>query len=220
VVITLTALPQHKVLRQSRLAFRSLPGSAYISEEEQMHIDSQPNLQTMLNNGPEWLDEWLRQFEEGKQSPDNWMNGVSEAAAQAAERKASLEWADIAIRASDLLARVGPHERELALDRAMRLRASLIVKMGSSPGHPVLDNEIILDWFRSELESPMDVVKQRIARWHDSQLPVNGRLPIDQVRQLRALKNRLRIVKLLADPGEVPIGSDTSKWLEISDQLP
>ena len=42
----------------------------------------------------------------------------------------------------------------------------------------------------------------------------------DDLRQLRRIKHRLEVLKVLADCGELPKDSILSEWLEIREQLP
>jgi hypothetical protein len=185
-----------------------------------MRQDTEPQLQALLKNGPSWLDGWLRQVEEGTARPGGQMNGISEGAAHLAKEQSSLEWADISIRAANLWAQTDAGARENALHRSMLLRVWFIARMGASSGHPVLDKAIILDWFVRELEVSIEVAKERIGEWQAPGSPLKERLPLDEVRELRRIKNRLGIVQLLAEAGELPSNSPACAWLEIRSQLP
>src|SRR5579884_1494183 len=110
----------------------------------------QLSLQQMIDRGPQWLNEYLRLFEEGKPAAPP-MIGIEAGAMSRARTESSLEWADIAVRAAALrsLENGGEH-RDSALTKAMELRAWFIGRMGVRSGHPVLDRDVILRWFDDE----------------------------------------------------------------------
>lgn len=102
----------------------------------------------------------------------------------------------------------------------MTLRAWFISRIGSRAGDPILDKEIILGWFTAEQKLSLAEAKERAARWKNTRLPINDRLPLNEVRELRGIKNRLRIIKTLQECGELPQDSYLNEWLEIRRSLP
>jgi hypothetical protein len=182
--------------------------------------EPQPELQTLINRGPEWLGSYLRPFEDGEPIPRN-MLGIYSGAAFLAVHENSLEWAGIAIRAAALFAlQDGGRHRESILRRTMRLRAGFIARMGSRPNHPVLGKKQIVDWFTTSLELSMDEVMEKSARWNASRSLSKAQLTLDELRQLRWIKCRLAVVKILGDCGELSIDSPLKAWLEIYAQIP
>jgi hypothetical protein len=183
-------------------------------------------LKTLLDGGLERWDEYLRQFEEGKPITVLSMEMVFQKAAVRAQEQISLEWAGIALRAADLFANQGGGKyRESALLEAMRLRAWFISKMGSRPGHPILDKEIILRWFTAELKFSLDVAKDKAAKAREKFVtamkfptPENKQLAVELL-DLRRIKHRLTIVKTLAECGELPGDSPLNEWLKIRELL-
>jgi len=149
-------------------------------------------------------------------------------AAHLAENQGSLDWAEVAVRSSELeaLNRSGT-ERENALRRAMRLRSWFIAKMGSRPNHPVLDKEIILHWAMEGLDISVQTAKEKasliwkeVARVKGSSNPRDRQRVHDDLRQLSRIKQRLNAVKVLADCGELQNDLILNEWLEIREQLP
>lgn len=184
-----------------------------------MKNNSQLTLQEMMDRGPQWLDQYLRKFELGELALNNCLIGILDGAASQAYRLSSIEWAGIAIRAAELMAE-NETDREFALQRAMRIRASFISKMGSRHGDVVLDKETIIGWFKSEAKPPIQVARECSERWKDQSLPLDRRLPLEQLRELRSLRHRIRVLQTLAECGELPDVPMLREWLEICDLLP
>lgn len=193
-----------------------------------MATDQQSIMISLMDKGPEAWRAYLRPFEEGQPLTGLSMLVIFQYIAPMAEKQESLDWAEIAVRAAELQAlnRSGT-ERENALFWAMRLRSWFIAKMGSRPNHLVLDKEIILRWAMQELDIPMQTVKEKAALiWKDaarakgSSNPEDRQRVHDDLKQLRRIKHRLNVVKVLADCGELPNNSILNEWLEIREQLP
>lgn len=184
---------------------------------------SQPSLQAMIDKGPAWLDEYLRGFEAGAPAPHS-MIGIEAGALSRARTEKSLEWASIAVRAADLHAlENGGEHKPAAQWRAMALRAWFISKMGSTPGDPILDRDVIVRWFRAETEFPLDIALEKSGRWKKTklkELPENT--PADvraELIKLRHIKGRISILRTLADCGQLPDDADLKDWLAARDQL-
>jgi hypothetical protein len=187
-------------------------------------MDPALTLQDMMDQGPEWLGAYLRQFEEGKPIPHS-MIGIEAGAASRARSLKNLQWADIAVRAAALHALESEGEqRAAALWKAMAIRAWFISEMGSRRGHPILDPDIILQWFESETEFSMDVTKQKSARWKNFRASTMTRDELAEFRsdliKLRNIKQRISVLKMLAGCGELPEDARFKHWLEIRDQIP
>jgi hypothetical protein len=149
-------------------------------------------------------------------------------AASLAKKRANIDWAEVAIRAIELEARNGSGiEREEALLYAMRVRSWFIGKMGSRPGHVVLDKEIVLHWVIDGLKLTMRATKERatlirqnlVGVTNASDPKVKHQLAKD-LSGLRWIKHRLRIAQVLADCGELPSDSVLHDWLPLQEQLP
>lgn len=181
------------------------------------------SLQEMMNQGVAWLDAYLRPFEAGGPCTHS-MIGIEAGALSKARTDKSLEWADIAIRAAALhaLENAGQH-RASAQWRAMALRAWFISKMGAQPGHPILDPDVILRWFREEAEFPLEAAKQKSARWKKTKLrdlsPDESPEVRDELIRLRNLKGRISILRTLADCGALPPDADLAAWLAARNEL-
>ncbi len=175
-----------------------------------------------MNQGKTALEAWLQQVESGTEAVPggSFLPGIGQAASHRARREDDLEWANIAVRVYELSSRAGDSERDSVLRKAMNLRAWFICKRGSTPGDPVLDRDIILRWFYKELRYSFDEVLRLIAAWKQTGLPLSERLALNDLRELRAIKNRLDPVRQLFDCGGSPDDSDLQRWLDVRDQLP
>lgn len=178
--------------------------------------------QALLRQGPPRLKEWLHKIAIGVEAaPDlSILLGVGEGAAVHAREDKDLEWARIAISAYELLARSSAPEAESAIRKAMDLRAWFIAKMGAVEGDVTLDKSIILRWFETELRYSPDEALRKIAKWEEPGVPLDQRLPVAEVGELRAIKNRLSPIKILADCGELPAQSPLHLWLKLRSRLP
>src|SRR3954471_1089413 len=134
-----------------------------------MQPDQQSILNSLRDKGPEAWRAYLRPFEEGQPLTGLSMLVIFHYAAPLAKDQGSLEWAEVAVRSSELEAlRCGGTERENALLWAMKLRSWFIARMGSRPDHLVLDKEIILHWAMKELDIPIQTVKEKAGLiWKD-----------------------------------------------------
>lgn len=193
-----------------------------------MHTDQQSIMNSLKDEGPEAWRAYLHPFEEGIPLTGLSMQVIFHHTAPLAKNKESLDWAEVAVRAADLEAlNCSGTERENAQLRAMRLRSWFIAKMGSRPGHPVLGKEILLHWVMEGLGITAQTTKEKAALiWKDvarvkcSSNSEDVQRVHDDLRQLRRIKHRLNVAKVLADCGEVPNNPILSEWLEIREQLP
>jgi hypothetical protein len=196
--------------------------------EYAMQNDQQSIMNSLKDEGPEaWLA-YLRPIEQGEQMTALSMLVVYPFAARRARDQGSLDWAEVAVRAAELEARNHSGvEREDALLWAMQLRSWFISKMGSRPNHLILDKDIILLWAMEGVNLSAGAAKEkaaplgdRLAGLKNSSNPKDKQDVLEDLRLLRRMKNRLNVVKVLADCSELPSDSPLYKWLEIREQLP
>jgi hypothetical protein len=149
-------------------------------------------------------------------------------AAWLAKKQASLDWAEVAIRAAELEAsnRTGI-EREGVVMHAMRLRSWFISQMGSRPHHFILDKEIILGWVMDGLNLPMQTAQaktvelgENLVRAKNSPHHEDMQQVAKDFQQLVRIKHRLNIAKVLADCGELSDDSVLYEWLKLRESLP
>lgn len=125
-------------------------------------------------------------------------------------------WAEVATAIYDRLAddadRKKPGSGESFTISSMMLRAGAIEKHGVISGHPVFDVNLILQWFWHNIkESPEDVEK-KATNWQ--------MLPIAEIRELRQLKNRLKVIAALADSDKYVLDEELNTWLSLREKLP
>jgi hypothetical protein len=186
---------------------------------------------SLKNEGPEaWLA-YLRPFEEGEPIEGSGLSMlvIFHYVAPLAKKQLSLDWAEVAVRAVELKAAQerGAIEREGNRLWAMQLRSWFISQMGSRSHHLVLDKQIILDWVLEGVNFTVQSAKERAASlWENFARAEKSSNHADLQRvtadlsELRSLKHRFNVVKVLADCGELPSDSPLYKWLEIREQLP
>jgi hypothetical protein len=102
----------------------------------------------------------------------------------------------------------------------MLLRAWFIAALGSIEGDHLLDIKTVTDSFVAELPCPLEDALEKIKQWQKEDLPLASRLPIEDVRKLRNVKNRLVGIKLLLDAGILPTDSSLHQWIVIREELP
>ncbi|HEX6772982.1 MAG TPA: hypothetical protein VF126_13195 [Acidobacteriaceae bacterium] len=188
---------------------------------ENLGTDQQTIFNSLKDQPPNvWLD-YIRQCEAGKQTPGLSFDLIIHYAVPRAEKEASLDWAEVAIRAAELASVAWTD----GLREAMRIRAQFISKMGSCPGRFVLDKEVVLRWILNGLRRPRQEVVQEAAAV-SKQLAIAKTLSsedkhrlLGRLRELRTMKQRLSIAKTIIDSGEV-LEPSLDEWLTIRAQLP
>jgi hypothetical protein len=191
-------------------------------------MEQQSILDSLKTQGPDaWLA-YLRPFEEGEPVAGLSMLVIFPFAASRAKEQESLEWAEVAVRAAEVEAgHSSGVERENALFGAMQLRAWFISKRKSHPNHLVLDKETILHWATEGVTLSVPAAKEKaksfwenVARAGKSLRQEDREQVRDDAHELRRMKRRLNVVRVLADCDELPIDSPLFEWLEIREQLP
>ena len=172
--------------------------------------------QEMIDKGPEWLDAYLQRFEGGELAPHS-MISIEAGAASKAHSESSIRWAEIAVRAAELLAleNRGEH-RAHALRKAMSLRAWFISKRGAEADHPILDPQIVVRWFKNEAEYPLSAVEEKSLRLRATKLSAKDQ---DELIKLRNIKGRIGVLRTLADAGELPPDPELQEWLNMRDRI-
>jgi hypothetical protein len=119
---------------------------------------------------------------------------------------------DITVLIYDRLAKLARESAgESFLISSMLLRAAMIAELGDIPGHIVLDIDRVINWFCHSLKMSPDEATKKAANWRNCS--------IDEIRELRRIKNRLNVISVLVESGTfVPI--ELSTWLSLQGQLP
>lgn len=171
----------------------------------------------LLRGGGAAVEAWLDCVDAGDAhvpASFNWLGVAEEAAASARQSAAApdLAWARAAVRLYDRLAGADEGGRDAFEQSAMLLRAWLIVRLGPAPGDSLLDPAFVMHWFFARLNiTPAEAA--RLAR------EPRG-LPLPELRRLRRIKNRLNVIRVLADaPGFAP-DAELAAWLDLRERLP
>lgn len=126
------------------------------------------------------------------------------------------KWAEVATTIYDRLADAAkqkkPGSGESFTISSMMLRAVAIAKLGVISDHPVLDVNLILQWFWDNIKESREEVEKKATNWKT--------LPIEEIRQLRQLKNRLNVIAALADSDKYVLNEELNTWLSVREKLP
>lgn len=151
----------------------------------------------------------------------NWLllADVSSAKARKGENNSGLfdrTWAEVATAIYDRLAEAAeqkkPGSGESVRISSMMLRAGAIAKYGIVPNDSVLDVNLILQWFWENIKDSRQNVEQKAANWKT--------LPIQEIRELRQLKNRLKVIAALANSDKYVLDEELKAWLSLREKLP
>lgn len=182
---------------------------------------NQQDLQKITRSSAE-AGTWLRQVE-AKRATDPSSGEVlliAEFAEGSARAHADTDWAKVAVRAYELKGCLAPESAQSAMDKAMRLRGWFIAKLGPKVGDDLLDPTVIRSYFFDNLPYSLEETHNKLRQWKNKNLPLADRLPIEEVRKLRAIKNRLVAVKQIADCDVVSADPQLRNWLAIQEDLP
>jgi hypothetical protein len=172
-------------------------------------------LSNLLQQPPTQVQNWIRSVWIGQQrAPEkfNWL-GLADAAALRARSQQDLSWAKVASMLYERLAdEADLSGREKYIESAMQLKAYMITKIGPVPGDSVLDINQILHWFFENLKFSPEEATQKSTVWKT--------LSIEDIRELRLLKNRLSVLTLLVNSGKIKPNQELSAWLLLRNKLP
>jgi len=142
----------------------------------------------------------------------NWL-GLAEGAAIMARNSMLIDWADISVKIYRALRASGDFSLNHGLELSeMSLRVYMILHLGNIQGHNVLDSLIVEHWFFQTL--PMSVSEA------ESLIVSPSNLDISLIRQLRWVKNRVRVIQELYAQYMVHSREELAPWMEIYDKLP
>lgn len=151
----------------------------------------------------------------------NWLllADVASAKARKGENCSGLcdrTWAQVAIAIYDRLSEAAeqkkPGSGESFTISSMMLRAGAIAKLGVIFDHPVLDVNLILQWFWHNIKESREDVEKKVGNWKT--------LPIAEIRELRQLKNRLKVIAALAETDKCVLDEELNTWLSLREKLP
>lgn len=137
------------------------------------------------------------------------------------EAASALEWAKISPSVYDLLeSRATAGDRDSYVQSAMNLRASLIARFGVVPEHQVLDVDRIVYWFFDSLRISVQEAHGRASTYRNRGVNIDSIKELRKIRELRRIKNRLAVLRLLIDSGHLDPRAGLRAWLDIEEQLP
>ncbi|MCC3441270.1 MAG: hypothetical protein JGK01_05515 [Microcoleus sp. PH2017_03_ELD_O_A] len=182
------------------------------------------SIDRLLEQNPESVLAWVKNtFSAQTTAPQdfNWLllADVSSAKARKGENNAGLfdrTWAEVATAIYDRLAEAAeqkkPGSGESVRISSMMLRAGAIAKYGIIPNDSVLDVNLILQWFWDNIKESREDVEQKAANWKT--------LAIEEIRELRQLKNRLKVIAALANSDKYVLDEELKAWLSLPEKLP
>jgi len=222
----------------------SVQSSSAPQEESAAGSQSLMLPEQLAGQGPVRLKQYLTECEAGTREPAN-LELILEVAEYRASEESSLDWAEIAVRTATLAADANPARRHSYLYRAMLVRTLFITRLGSQPGHLILDPTAIVDWFHAELKFSPAQARQLSERWkdphfqqdfateletHNADADPNGdgrsrETPhisetLNELLDLQLLKYRLQLLRRLAECGELPHHATNTEWLQTAKYLP
>lgn len=137
------------------------------------------------------------------------------------EAASALEWAKISLSVYDLLeSRATAGDRDSYAQSAMNLRASLIARFGVVPEHQVLDVDRVVYWFFESLRISVQEAHGRASTYRNQGMNIDNIKELRKIRELRRIKNRLAVLRLLIDSGHLDPRAGLRAWLDIEEQLP
>lgn len=149
----------------------------------------------------------------------NWLGLADTAASNALlegnTREIALVWAKIATLVYSYLESGLSMADRASYERSMwLLRIKCIQKFGINKEDELLNPQMVIDWFVANTNIDIEEAKEK-AKCSDL-------LPSEQWLELCLLKNRLRLVRLLFNNGQVPKESSAfvNQWLAIEPVLP
>jgi hypothetical protein len=172
------------------------------------------NLNELISSGPEEVRIWLAALRAGTIDPKQWnLLYLRSYLSNKAVQELSLEWLAVAIEFLEYIAEsIGGKEGEDHLMRAMSVRAHFISHMGVHASQELLQLEPIAEWFLANLPLTLEEAATKSARWTE--------LPIEEIRVLRLMKNRLRVFLPLANGALLDAYPAIKAWLTIRSKLP
>lgn len=178
------------------------------------------SVKDLLKQEPAELYNWLKAVREGTNTVTedvNWWLGIAQSATSKATKetdaKVKLQWAEIALLVYEYLAEdLDRTSRDSFETSAMMFRALMVSQLGINFENPVLNPNLVEDWFFKRLPLSIEEAANKAANWPER--------PIEEIRQLRRIKNRLLVIKELRKEGYLKDNAELSKWIEISESLP
>jgi hypothetical protein len=182
---------------------------------------SQPTLHAVLQFPPAEVLGWLSEVWPSQQGPHwafNWL-ALAEVAADLASTGCGNsegewhEWALVAVAVYErLAAEAVPGQRDSPECSSMMLRAHLITLVGSKPGDRVLDRDAIVQCFVNRLPLSTEEARLRSENWTT--------LPVDQILELRRIKNRLNVIRVLVETSRFQPDDVLRPWLQLHPRFP
>jgi hypothetical protein len=151
----------------------------------------------------------------------NWLLLADVAAAKARKGEncsglCDRTWAQVATtiydRLSDSAEQQKPGSGESFTISSMMVRAGAIAKLGVISDDLVLDVNLILQWFWHNIKESREDVEKKATNWKT--------LPIAEIRELRQLKNRLKVIAALANSDKYVLDEELKTWLAMWERLP
>lgn|SRR5262249_37662328 len=196
-----------------------------------MKFDDIASPSQLLKLSPDEIQIWLSAAWNGTLNvPEdfNWL-GLAEVAGGYARQEnmeehlqSDMSWAEIAISVYEWLAERGASDFKFsAFLSGLHVRAFMIRKWGHIAGHSVLDLNHLVKLFFDALPITFDTAKQKSILWTVSdKIEGDEKADVEDLRNLRRVKNLLGVIKPLTDSGVLISTPELNEWLSLQPQLP
>ena len=179
---------------------------------------TQISVQEILQKDAESVLIWLKNmFSENSLTTQdfNWLL-LADSAAFNAQENFDITWAEVATKIYDYLA-VNTEQKKIDTQESlmissMMLRARMISQLGIIKAHPVLDINLIFQWFLNNQNLSYHQVEQKSENWQV--------LSVDEIKELRRLKNRLKVIEVIHHSHKYVLAPEFKEWLDLRHKLP
>jgi hypothetical protein len=137
----------------------------------------------------------------------------------------SKSWAATSISIYEYLDKCSDSEFDSSMYSANNIRIKLIEHFGNIKGDYVCDVDSIYDWFFNSITMTLKEVKQKSIGWGSNIVELSRdsdeyKHAFKNIRELRAIKNKLNVIQSLYQLGYKPDGYDIEPWIQIKADLP
>ena len=178
------------------------------------------DINSLLTKTTEEVTAYIEQHLESDECRNiNWL-GIAQGCATiagspaAGSEETGKQWASISVRVYRKLREIESSQGIVeSLQRSeMHLRSLFVIKYGDDPHSPIFNLDSIANWFLDDVQDTPSDVHQAATVWRQ--------LPIDDIRKLRRLKNRISVLRNLEENDFLTNYPTLQPWLKLWHILP